>query len=237
MSEAPLLAGLRIAAEGIAAAGPETWLQWVETLGTCNATAIQRLIAHCFSLTPQRYATPALNFLLEDERRFVLGSSLGSTTTTARLIAAASSHWSNDELERFEAAVKGYNPTLPGEATDAVQRRKWSRSVRTVKLTLLRALPKNRLNARARRHIEQEERALPHVPLRSRTSGFGPVDSIMSASGSGAPRMKTLSTRSGHCRTRRVGAIPPVSQQAETSNSRGNSRKRHERTLKELPDF
>ena len=185
LSEAPLLAGLRIAAEGIAAAGPETWLQWVETLGTCNATAIQRLIAHCFSLTPQRYATPALNFLLEDERRFVLGSSLGSTTTTARLIAAASSHWSNDELERFEAAVKGYNPTLPGEATDVVQRRKWSRSVRTVKLTLLRALPKNRLNARARRHIEQEERALPHVPLRFRTSGFGPVDSIMSASAIG----------------------------------------------------
>ena len=185
LSEPPLLAGLRTAAEGIAAADPEKWLQWVETLGTCNATAIQRLIAHCFSLTSERYATPALNFLLEDERRFVLGSSLGSTTTTARLIAAASSHWSNDELERFEAAVKGYNPVPPGDATDAVQRRKWNRSVRTVKLTLLRALPKNKLNAKARRHIEQEERALPHVPLRSRTSGFAPVDSIMSASAIG----------------------------------------------------
>ena len=185
LSEPPLLAGLRTAAEGIAAADPETWLQWVETLGTCNATAIQRLIAHCFSLTPERYATPALNFLLEDERRFVLESPLESTTTTARLIAAASSHWSNDELERFEAAVKGYNPVPPGKATDAVQRRKWNRSVRIVKLTLLRALPKNKLNAKARRHIEQEERALPHVPLRSGTSGFSPVDSIMSASAIG----------------------------------------------------
>ncbi len=182
LSEAPFLAGLRTAAEGIAAAHPETWLPWVETLGTCNATAIQRLIAHCFSLTPERYATPALNFLLEDERRFVLGSPLGSTTTTARLIAATSSHWSNDELERFEAAVKDYNPAPPSEAKDAVQRRKWSRTVRTVNLTLLRALPKNKLNAKARRHIEQEERALPHVPLRSRPSGFAPVDSIMSAS-------------------------------------------------------
>ena len=185
LSEPPLLSGLRTAAEGIAAAYPETWLQWVETLGTCNATTIQRLIAHCFSLTPEGYAKPALNYLLEDERRFVLGSALGSTTTTARLIAAASSHWSNNELERFEAAVKDYNPVPPGEATDAVQRRMWNRSVRTVKLTLLRALPKNKLNARARRHIEQEERALPHVPLRSGTSGFSPVDSIMSASAIG----------------------------------------------------
>ena len=181
LSEAPLLAGLRTAAEGIAAADPETWLQWVETLGTCNATAIQRLIAHCFSLTPERYATPALDYLLEDERRFALGSPLGSTSTTARLITALSPHWTSDELERFEAAVKGYRPLPPAEATDAVQRQKWNRSIRTVRLTLLRALPKNKLNARARRYIEQEERALPHVALRSPTGGFAQVDSIMSA--------------------------------------------------------
>ena len=181
LSEAPLLAGPRTAAEGIAAADPETWLQWVETLGTCKATAIQRLIAHCFSLTPERYATPALDYLLEDERRFALGSPLGSTSTTARLITALSPHWTSDELERFEAAVKGYRPLPPAEATDAVQRQKWNRSIRTVRLTLLRALPKNKLNARARRYIEQEERALPHVALRSPTGGFARVDSIMSA--------------------------------------------------------
>ena len=63
-----------------------------------------------------------------------------------------------------------------------MQRQKWNRSIRTVRLTLLRALPKNKLNARARRYIEQEERALPHVALRSPTGGFAPpVDSIMSA--------------------------------------------------------
>lgn len=181
LSERPLLAGLRTAAEGIAATDPETWLQRVETLGTCNATAIQRLIAHCFSFTPERYATPALDFLLEDERRFALGSSLEITSTTRRLVAAVSPRWTGDELQRFEAAVKGYNPALPDGAPDVVQRRKWNRAVRTVRLTLLRALPKNKLNARARRHIEQEERALPHVALRSRASGFAPVDSIMSA--------------------------------------------------------
>ena len=182
LSEPPLLAGLRTAAEGTAAADPETWLQWVETLGTCNATAIQRLIAHCFSLSPERYAAPALDFLLKDERRFSLGSPLGSISTTTRFIAAVSPHWTGDELERFEAAVKGYSPAPPDDATDAVQRRNWNKAIRTVKLTLLRALPKNKLDARARRHIEHEERALPHVPVRSRTSGFSSVDSIMSAS-------------------------------------------------------
>ena len=179
--EPPLLGGLRTAAEGLAAAEPETWLEWVEELGTCNATAAQRLIAHCFSLTPERYATCALTFLLEDQRRYVLGSSLGSTATSERLIATVSGHWTSDELERFEAAVKAYNPAPPSDATDAASRRKWNRSIRAVRLTLLRALPKNRLDARARRHIEQEERALPHVPLRSRISGFSPVESIMSA--------------------------------------------------------
>ena len=185
LPEPPLLAGLRSAAEGIAAADPETWLQWIETLGTCNATPIQRLIAHCFSLTPERYATPALDFLLEDDRRFALGSPLGVTSTTTRLIAAVSSHWTSDELERFEAAVKGYKPAPPDDATDVAQRRNWTKAVRTVKLTLLRALPKSSLNARARRHIEQEERALPHVPLRSHTGGSATVDSIMSASAIG----------------------------------------------------
>ena len=182
LPEPPLLAGLRTAAEGIVAADPEAWLAWVEELGACNATAIQRLIAHCFSLTPERYATPALNFLLEDERRFVLGSSLGNTATSERLIAAVSSHWANDELERFETAVKRYKPDLPGHATGAEARRRWNEMVRTVRLTLLRALPKNKLNESARRHIEQEERALPHVTLRPLMSGFGAIESIMSAS-------------------------------------------------------
>ena len=182
LPEPPLLAGLRTAAEGLAAAEPETWLEWVEELGACNATAIQRLIAHSFSLTPERYATPALNFLLQDRRRYVLGSSLGSTATSERLIAAVSEHWTNDELERFEAAVKCYNPQPPHDATDPATRRSWNRSVRAVRLTLLRALPKNKLDAKARRHIQQEERALPHVLPRPRMSGFAPVDSIMSAS-------------------------------------------------------
>lgn len=182
LSEPPLLAGFRTATEGIGAGDPETWLQWVERLGKCDVTAVQRLIAHCFSLSPERYATPALDFLLEDERRFTLGSPLGNTSTTTRLIAAVSPHWTSDELERFEAAVKCYNPVPPDDATDAVQRRNWNKAIRTVKLTLLRALPKNKLNARARRHIEQEERALPHVPLRSHTSRVVPVDSIMTAS-------------------------------------------------------
>ncbi len=185
LSEPPLLAGLRMAAEGVAAADPEAWLQWAETLGTCDVTAVQRLIAHCFSLKPERYAIPALDFLLEDERRFALGSPFEITSTTTRLIAAVSAHWTSDELECFQAAVKGYNPAPPDNSTDAVQRRNWNKAVRSMKLTLLRALPENKLNARARRHVEQEERALPHVSLRSRTSGFASVDSIMSASAIG----------------------------------------------------
>ena len=112
----------------------------------------------------------------------MLGPSIGETTTTERLVAAACSHWSKDELTVFEEAIRAYRPAVPDDLTDPEQRRTWTTMIRLTRLALLRALPKNRLNAKARRHVEEEERAFPDARRRVRMVGPYWVGSIMSAS-------------------------------------------------------
>ena len=177
--EPALLASLRNAAETLAQSDRDAWLVWVQELGACNATAVQRLIAHAFALTPEEFAESSLHFLFDDDRRYVLGSSWGDSTTTERLIAGASEHWSDEEVERFETAVKRFKPQVPAHITEPAGRHKWNKVGRMVRLGLLRALPKNRLTARGRRHIEQEERAFPHARLKSQIGTWGPILSIM----------------------------------------------------------
>ena len=182
LSESGLLAGLRSASERLAESDPDGWLSWVARIGQCEAAPAQRLIAHVFSLTPERFASHALTFLLEDSRRYVLGASIGETTTTERLVATACNYWSEGELTAFEEAVRAYRPAVPNDLTEPEQRRAWTAMVRVTRLALLRALPKNRLNAKARRHVEEEERAFPDAPRGTRIVGPHWVGPIMDAS-------------------------------------------------------
>ena len=134
------------------------------------------------SLSPEHFSSNALAFLLEGSRRFTLGRQTGETRTTERLVTAASGHWSQDEVTAFEEAVRAYRPAVPEDLTKLEQRREWNRMVRRTRLALLRALPQNRLNANARRHVEEEERAVPDVRRGARIVGPGWVGPIMNAS-------------------------------------------------------
>ena len=179
--EPVLLCALRTAAERLAETEPEEWLAWAEKIGRIEVVPAQRLIAHSFTAAPEPLAGTALEFLLRDDRRYALGSSRGMYETSVRLVDAVNAHWSDPELKRFEAAVKAYNPAPPTHLTDAKGRRSWRRGVRKIKLSLLRTLPKHRLTAKARREIEQEERALPDVHLGTRVMGPDWIGSIMDA--------------------------------------------------------
>ena len=185
LSEPALLSSLRIAAESLARTDPGAWLVWVEKFEGLDMEPVQRLIAHCFASFPEQFARQALVFLLEDSRRYTLGSISDLTSTSSRLVAKASEHWTEQEIAKFEYAVGGYRPAAPSDLTEASDRRSWARSVRRIKLSLLRALPKNRLTAKMRRHVEQEERVFPDSRLGSRMSGalfIGPImDSSMIA--------------------------------------------------------
>ena len=182
-SEPALLSGLRIAAESLARTDPGAWLTWVSKFEGLDIGPIQRLIAHCFASCPEQYARQSLTFLMEDSRRFTLGSMVNDMAgTTSRLVKNTSDYWTEAELAKFEIAARSYNPPPPPDLVEADSRRSWNRIVRRIRLSLLRALPKNRLTARMRRHVEEEERVFPDSRLGSRMSGPYSIGPVMNSS-------------------------------------------------------
>ena len=182
LSEPVLLSSLRTAAESLARTDPDAWLAWVANVQSLDTETVQRLIAHCFAIFPEQFRREALGFLLDDPRRYTLGSISDLTSTSSRLVRAASEFWTENEIEKFETTVWSFKPTPPDDLSEPVDRRGWNHSVRRIKLSLLRALPKNRLTAKMRRHVEQEERVFPDSRLGSRMSGARFIGSIMDSS-------------------------------------------------------
>ena len=178
--ERALLSGLRIAAESLARTDSSAWLSWVAKFEGSDIGPVQRLIAHCFASFPEQFARQAFEFIMQDPRRYTLGSMVGQTTgTTSRLIRNASDYWTEEDIARFECAVRSYKPPAPPDLTEADSRRSWNQLVRRIRLSLLRALPKNRLTAKMRRHLEEEERVFPDPRLGIRSSGPHFIGSIM----------------------------------------------------------
>ena len=179
LPEPALLSGLRTAAERLAGTDPDSWLAWATVVGQLDLAPAQRLIAHGYACHPERYAKQALAFLLEDRRRFTLGSIMNRTGTASRLVEQTSGYWTEEEIAKFETAVESYSPRPPADWTEARDRRSWHHSVRRIGLSLLQALPKNRVTAKTHRHIEEEERVFPDSRMGSRWSGARAIGSIM----------------------------------------------------------
>ena len=178
---AALLAGLQAAAERFAQTDPGTWLGLAGKLGRLDMAPAQRLIAHSFTIDPKQFAGPALDYLLGDPRRFVLGSIRDEMGTSARLVRAVSDYWNKEEIAAFEDALRGYKPPPPADLTDPEMRRTWTKHVRQIKLAILRALPEKRMTAKARRLREEEMRALPESRLGIRSGRVRSVGSFMDA--------------------------------------------------------
>ena len=177
--EPALLSGLRTAAERVAETDPDIWLAWVAIVGQLELAPAQRLIAHCYACYPEQYAKQALAFLLEDRRRFTLGSSMDTTGTASRLVGQTSGYWTEEEIAKFATAVESYKPRPPADLAEATDRRSWNHSVRRIGLSLLQALPQDRVTSTVRRHIEEEERVFPTSRIRSRSGGARVIGAIM----------------------------------------------------------
>ena len=176
-----LLEALRMATERLAETKPDEWSGWTARLSKIEVTPVQSLIAHSFAVAPKLYAGAALEFLLADDRRYCLRSSGSMTGMSTRLIEAAAPHWCEHEVEEFESAIMRYDPAPGPERTDVEQRRSWQTVVRRIKLLILLALPRGRLTAQGRRHIEQEERVFPDAFLGTRSLGARRIGSILDA--------------------------------------------------------
>ena len=189
-----LLGALRTAAEQLAETKPDEWLGWVARLSRIEVNPVQSLIAHGFTVAPERFAGPALEFLLADDRRYCLRCSGAMTGSSTRLVEGVSPHWSEAEVERFESAMMGYNPVPGPDRTDVEQRRSWISVVRRIKLTILRAVPKHRLTAKGRRHIEQEERVFGDAYVGIRSLPAKRIGSLMDAAAMARAKNKDVIT-------------------------------------------
>lgn len=181
LSEPTLIGALRIAVELLAEDNPDEWLAWVGKLRGFEVAPVQRLIAHSFAHEPERFAAQALAFLLEDTRRYVLGSFEHMTGTSSRLVEAVSVHWSDQDIERFERAVSDYSPPVPAYLEETARRQAWIGIVRRVRQTLLCALPRERVSETTQRLIEQEKRAIGDTTIGSRIIGPAWIGPTMSA--------------------------------------------------------
>ena len=109
--------------------------------------------------------------------------------------------------------MMGYKPVPGPDRTDVEQRRSWISVVRRIKLTILRAVPKHRLTAKGRRHIEQEERVFGDAYVGTRSLAARWIGSIVDAAAMARAKDKdvinafrTLPDETGHNHPKRFMA-------------------------------
>ncbi len=181
LPEHALLGALRIAVEQLAVTDSEAFSRWATANDAVELGPVQRLIAHGIAHAPEPLARLGLDFILDDERRYYLGSIHDLHGTAKALIAAASAYWSETDIARFEAAVRAYAPPPPPEMTDPKNRMSWRHSNRRTQLHLLRALPAHRLPAAARRQIGEDERRYGNRRSGATFTGPQSIGAIMEA--------------------------------------------------------
>lgn len=151
-----------------------------------NSRSDLMAVHHLLSLGLERIATirpnAVLDYLLGDPRRLAIGEA-GYAQDSERLITAvvpALSPWNALRLEQAIIAWPLYREILPDD--DRETRRRRRTGTRQSRLRLLWAFPIESLSTKGRRHLTEEERALPNTSETPMGGGEGEmVASPMSA--------------------------------------------------------
>jgi SEFIR domain/ATPase family associated with various cellular activities (AAA) len=159
------------------------FLKWVSENKTVELLSVQRLIALGFLANIGCYANEVVEFLLSDRRRMMLGDYQNRFGTTKALISAIAGLVPSPKLRALEAAVMAFESSPPlSKKEPAKNRRARLKSIRSSRLRILRAFPPGTLSDKARRLVDEEERALHTPDWDSRSTGMHMVGSPMSAS-------------------------------------------------------
>jgi hypothetical protein len=161
LPETPILGALRVAAEEAAAQQPDWFEGWLTAHEREDAAPAQRLFAHAMAAQPQRLAAHAARYLLDDRRRFYLGSIHDDSGTTTRLLRAVAPYWTADDFTAIETAIVKYAPPTPAHLTTPERRRSYRSAIRHLRLKLLSSLPADRLTPKARSTLAQDQRRFP----------------------------------------------------------------------------
>jgi len=179
----PLLTAFQEAVETLAERDSQAFVTWAAQQDTKNYNAVQRLIAHGLTVAPEVYAEVALQFFKENTNRFSIGSIEDYSGTSKRLLTEVSPFWNDAQFAEFEQLLTTYNPK-PRSSLDVEGRRRFRNAVRITKLGLLQALPQDRLSARSKAIVAEEERVYPEKKL-GVTFGGGLIGSSIDAQGLG----------------------------------------------------
>ena len=177
----PLISGLRLAVEGVAVDDSEYFRTWIAEYASVNSAPIQRIVAHGFSVEPERYAQAAFDWLVEDARRLHLGFFNHPRRTTVVLLRAISPYLRTHQIKELESCIDRYSPPRSSESVNEDDQRVWDSIVRIAKAQLLDALPRDSISEESKRLIDSERRGLDELrDIDVRDSG-GFVGSPMSA--------------------------------------------------------
>ena len=179
----PLADAVLEGVRALATTSPTHFLKWVSENKTVELLSVQRLVALGFLANIGCYANEVVEFLLSDRRRMMLGDYQNRFGTTKALVSAIAGLVPPPKLRALEAAVMAFESSPPlSREEPAKNRRARLKSIRSSRLRILRAFPPDTLSDKARRLVNEEERALHTPDWDSRSTGMHVVGSPMSAS-------------------------------------------------------
>lgn len=158
--EKPLMSAIQDAVEALATRNSQEFAAWADANSGVEILAAQQLIARGYELSAAEMSSKALDWLLQDERRFQLGTHRGHRRTTLDLVRACAPYWSAVDVARFEKAVIAYRPRRPDHLEDVQGRKTFANFIRASKKDLLQAIGAERLAPENRDLVATEQRAL-----------------------------------------------------------------------------
>lgn len=161
---------------------PSLYCRFVEAHKHTHLQTVQRLLIRGLVKTVASEPTVSLQFLIEDNRRFCLGSSTLEHEDSVSLIEALFPHLDDDQRRVLTDKIKGYSHYVYKPQDDELktrfERSKWDRQHR---LRLMRSIPDEMAPDDLSRIRQEEERAFPNLPDEPRRGfGFSAIGSPMS---------------------------------------------------------
>lgn len=159
--EKPFIAALSNAVRTLAQRDPRRLLDFVGANQQLDLMPVHQLLTlGLIQLAPHEPAA-ALEYLVQDPRRLVIGTYRDVHAASKRLIQATVPYLDDPQVHRLEQTIRSWNryaPTPNDDAKVRLLRLQWTREHR---LKLLRAIPAHRLSQSGKQLVVEEERAFP----------------------------------------------------------------------------
>ncbi|MBI4847427.1 MAG: TIR domain-containing protein [Nitrospirae bacterium] len=181
--EYPIVYSVESAVKNLAEKDADNFWAFYEKLKVEDFLVVQRLLARGLRKIVASYPAKVYEFLMEDERRLILGSYQDCHSDTIDLIKLVVPKLDKKRTQELEIAISQFNMYKDSWHEESpnirLDRIRYNREHR---LRLLRAFPSEYMSKRTKRLLEEEKRAFPHLSDKDVCfSGMHSVDSQMSA--------------------------------------------------------